>query len=223
MIKAGGLSRQYDVVILPSENETAISRGRRAGTAPPRYTGGLGREGARSLREFLEAGGTVLALDLASRYAIGQLGAPARFIRTSRVGTSDDAAGPEATADSGNVSRFYAPGSIFGVDVDQTHPIASGLERRQAIYFNSSTILEAGPGGRAVFTYPRDMNPLLSGYVDGAGLLAGKAALVDAPVGRGRAILFGFRPQHRGQTHATFRLLTNAILYGAASRAPGGQ
>ena len=91
------------------------------------------------------------------------------------------------------------------------------------MYFISSVILEAGPGARAVLSYPPERSPLLSGFVEGAEVLFGKPALLDAPVGRGRVILFGFRPQHRGQTHGTFRLLTNAILYGAAgapARAP---
>jgi hypothetical protein len=86
-----------------------------------------------------------------------------------------------------------------------------------AVYFISSTILEAGPEARVVMSYPVGRNPLLSGYVSGPEVLSGRAALIDAPVGRGRVILFGFRPQHRGQTHGTFRLLTNAILYGAAA------
>ena len=119
--------------------------------------------------------------------------------------------------DSSAVSRFYAPGSIFETEVDQSHPITAGYGPTTAVYFISSVILEAGPGARAVLTYPQGRSPLLSGYVDGPETLAGHPALIDAPTGRGRVILFGFRPQHRGQTHETFRLLTNAILYGAAN------
>lgn len=213
-MRAGSLSTSYDVIILPSESEQAIVSGRRSGTAPAAYTGGLGEQGVRALRQFLDDGGTVIALDAATRFAINRLGAPARFLRTSRTGPeSPEEPGPPQ--DTGSVSRFYAPGSIFDVNADRQHPIASGVGDRAAVYFISSQILEAGPEARTVLVYPTDREVLLSGFVDGAEVLAGRAALVDAPVGRGRVILFGFRPQHRGQTHATYRLLTNAILYGS--------
>ena len=218
MIKLGTLRQRYDVIILPSETEAAIMRGRAANTAPARLTGGLGRDGTRALRLFVEEGGTVIALDQASRYAINQLGAGARALRTVRIATEDDPdPAQRQAADSGSVFRFYAPGSIFEAAVDRNHPIASGMGATAQLYFISSTILEAGAGSAAVLSYATGRNPLLSGYVDGWDVLSGRSALIDAPVGRGRAILFGFRPQHRGQTHGTYRLLTNAILYGAAS------
>lgn len=217
MVRQGGLREKLDVVILPSETPAAITAGRRAGTAPAQYTGGIGPEGTEALRAFLADGGTVVALDEASRFAIDRLGAPARALRTTRGAPAEgaDPAGRE-TPDSGSVFRFYAPGSIFETVVDRSAPIASGMGATAAVYFISSTILEAGPGSRVVMSYPQGRNPLLSGYVYGPEVLSGRAALIDAPVGRGRAILFGFRPQHRGQTYATFRLLTNAILVGAA-------
>lgn len=215
-IRQGSLRSRFDVVILPSENENALVAGRRPNTAPAQYTGGLGPQGIEALRGFLADGGTVIALDEASRFAINRLGAPARALRTSRGAAEGDAAA-RPDPDSSSVFRFYAPGSIFEASVDRTHPIASGMPASAAIYFISSTILEAGPDARVIMSYPTGRNPLLSGYVSGPEVLSGRAALIDAPVGRGHVILFGFRPQHRGQTHGTFRALTNAILYGAAA------
>jgi len=207
MVRAGGLVARYDVVLLPSEPAAAIRNGRPAGSAPPAYTGGLGEAGAAALRTFLQGGGTVIALGEAAVYAVNDLGVPGSVTLTSRRGTQTP-----------DLSRFSAPGSIFEAEVDRGHPIASGMDSVTAVYFISTPILEGAPGDRVVVAFPRDRNPLLSGYVEGVEALEGHAALLDAPVpgGRGRAILFAFRPQHRGQTNATFKLLTNAILYGAA-------
>jgi len=207
-VRAGGLASRFDVVLLPSEPPAAIRDGRHAGSAPPQYTGGLGPEGAAALRAFLEGGGTLIALGEAAAYAVGDLGVPGSVAGAARRG-----------AQPADLSRFSAPGSIFEAEVDRGHPIASGMDSVTAVYFISTPILNAALGDRVIAAYPRDRNPLLSGYVEGVEALQGHAALLEAPVaeGRGRAILFAFRPQHRGQTNATFKLLTNAILYGAAS------
>jgi hypothetical protein len=53
---------------------------------------------------------------------------------------------------------------------------------------------------------------LVSGWLEGGEVIAGRAAIVQVGVGTGRAVLVGFSPQHRGQSHATFRLLFNAIF-----------
>ena len=60
-------------------------------------------------------------------------------------------------------------------------------------------------------TYPVTGNPLLSGWLLGGSKLNGKAALVDAKLGRGHVVLYGFRPQYRGQSMATYPLIWNAI------------
>jgi hypothetical protein len=46
--------------------------------------------------------------------------------------------------------------------------------------------------------------------------MAGRAAVVSIEMNPGRVVLFGLRPQHRGQTHATFPLLFNALYLSAA-------
>ena len=58
-----------------------------------------------------------------------------------------------------------------------------------------------------------------SGWLRGEAILAGRAAAVqvdfaprDANGRPGRIVLFGLRPQHRVQTHATFKLLFNALV-----------
>ena len=65
---------------------------------------------------------------------------------------------------------------------------------------------------RIIARYPSEPKQiLLSGWALGAEKIAGKAALVEFKIGKGKIVLFGFRPQYRGQSLATFPLLFNAI------------
>src|SRR6266550_2583283 len=115
------------------------------------------------------------------------------------------------------ISRLYAPGSIFGVLLGGVErgrsPVTLGVPDSLDIYFENSAAFTVSAPARALATYPQQ--PLRSGYARFQERLAGKAALVEAPVGSGRVILFGFRPQFRGQTHGTFKLLFNAVLLAA--------
>ena len=119
-----------------------------------------------------------------------------------------EASGPQ-------VSRFYAPGSIFGVALGggRGSSVTVGVPDSLQIYFENSAAFTVSGTARALATYPAE--PLRSGYARFQERLEGKAALVEVPVGSGRVILFGFRPQFRGQTHGTFKLLFNAVLLAA--------
>jgi len=94
-------------------------------------------------------------------------------------------------------------------------PVTLGVPDSLDIYFENSAAFTVSAPARALATYPEQ--PLRSGYARYQERLVGKAALVEAPVGSrgGRVILFGFRPQFRGQTHGTFKLLFNAVLLAA--------
>ena len=115
--------------------------------------------------------------------------------------------------------QFYCPGSLLALDVDTSHPLAFGMPARTAAFFASSAAFHvpaeaAGAGIRVPARYGEG-NPLLSGWLEGGERLAGQPAVVDIPVGEGRVVLIGFRVQHRGQSHGTFRLFFNALLTAA--------
>ena len=86
-----------------------------------------------------------------------------------------------------------------------------------AIFFKSGPVFAAERGGADIIaTYP-EFNPLMSGWLEGEKRIRQKAALLEVQLGDGHVILFGFKPQHRGQSHGTFKLLFNAIYYSAVS------
>jgi hypothetical protein len=185
---------------------------------PPQYAGGLGAEGLAQLKTFAEAGGTLVLLDRASELATAELGVAARLISVPpRLDEGEDGRG--VAADSGRRRRvpLYAPGSILRVLVDTLHPVARGMPDTAAVYFINSVTFDPAPGApaRVIARYPaREEDILLSGYLQGGEAIAGKAAALEAAVGRGRVVMFGFRPQYRGQSYGTFRLLFNTLSLG---------
>jgi hypothetical protein len=69
---------------------------------------------------------------------------------------------------------------------------------------------------KVVARYPNG-NPFMSGRLIGDHILHNKPALVEVACGKGKIIMFGFRPQNRAQPHGTFMLFFNSLYYGPAA------
>ncbi len=198
-IRAGDLVSRYDVILLPNVALDQLLSGNSTAEMPPRYAGGIGDHGADQLVAFVHAGGTLICTGNATEFGVD------RF----------DLGIQEVEGDHETFDPFYAPGSILQVDLDETHPVAFGRRSPLPIYFAQNPVFETTGSALPVATYP-NFNPLMSGWIHGDELIRNKTALIDATVGKGKVLLFGFRPQHRAQPHATFKLLFNAIYYGNA-------
>ena len=217
IISSPNLNLRFRAIIFPDQSPNSILNGFPKGAMPDEYTGGVGKEGVENLKKFVEAGGTLVFLNRASDFAIDQFNLPIRDV-TRGLARKD----------------FYIPGSILRTELDLSSPIAKGMPKESIAWFEGSPAFEILPatpvamGGtigvpysqpnastdnvHVIARYPSDPKQiLLSGWALGAEKIAGKAALVQVNMGKGKIILFGFRPQYRGQSLATFPLLFNAI------------
>lgn len=195
-IQAGGLRKRYDALIFPDQAAETITHGFRARQAFPEHTGGLGDQGAAALRAFASEGGTLIFLNRSSVYAVAAL---RLRLRNVVEGLSPD--------------KFFAPGSLLDVLINTGSPLALGAPRTMAVWSEASPAwaVPRNSPARVAAGYPAG-GLLASGWLIGERRIAGKAALIDYPIGRGRAVLFGFRPQYRGQSYSAFKLLFNALI-----------
>jgi hypothetical protein len=202
VIRGGGLRERFDALVVPAITYRQMMRGHGHPATPPEYAGGLGEQGVRALRQFVEEGGTLVLLDAASEFAIRELGVPVRDVNAA-----------QDTADAG---RWFSPGSLLRVRWDTAHPVGYGMPEESAVFYGRSPVFELLPGAEGVHVVARypEAGILLSGYTQGEQHIAGHAALVEARVGEGRVVMFGFRPQHRAQPHQTFKALFNALYLG---------
>ncbi len=222
-IAAGNLRSKFDSIIVTDEPRGVLvgaGRGGRGGgnagtggaagtvgSVGPGRGAGAGTAGAatlpegdanrvKAIDEFVRAGGTLVCLNRSTAFAIDQLKLPVRNVLQG-VGRQE----------------FFAGGSLLNVDVDASRPVMAGLQKTTAVFFNSSPAFETLVGfkGTVLARYADTGSPLASGYLLGEKFLQGKAAALEVELGEGRVILFGFRPQWRGQTFGTFKVIFNAL------------
>jgi hypothetical protein len=210
-------SLPFDALILPDMPKDVMATGRRRaeGSAmryeeemPPEYRGGLEKSGAEAIRKFVEGGGTLIAFGDACDYVIEELNVPVRNVLAGV--RADD---------------FSNPGSLVRLKIRPDHPVTAGMPAETAAFLDGPIAFETTAPATdmqrwVLASYPdegRDI--LLSGWMQGEERLARKAAAVAMTYGKGKVVLFGFRPQHRGQTHATFPLVFNALWWSVAPAA----
>jgi hypothetical protein len=203
---------QYDAIIIPDQSPSRIMHGHAVHNMPEEYTGGLGLEGALALNNYVKKGGTLITFDEASDFAIEQFGLP---LRNAVAGLSS--------------KDFFIPGSLIRATVDTDYPLAYGMQDIVATSFSRSQAFEIvkqereGEGGKedieqipdppvkTVVRYAKD-DLLMSGWALGEKKhIGGKGALMHVKHGQGDIVLFGFRPQFRGQPRGTYKLIFNAI------------
>ena len=203
---------QYSAIILPSQSGNGILNGHMPNTMPERYTGGIGPEGTLILKQYVENGGRVIALDQASDFLIQQFGLPVRNVVASTPSSS-----------------FFIPGSLVRINVETDSEYTFGMQKNAVAYFVRSRafdivkLREKGEGGKENIKRPPDQpvtvlaryakdNILLSGWAMGEKKnIGGKIAMAEVKIGKGSVVLIGFRPQFRGQPRNTFKLLFNAL------------
>lgn len=210
-VKAGNLKDKFDVLVFPSDWEQMIvditipgnERAARmlswfGDSIPPQYKVGIGQEGVEALRQFVKAGGRLVAMNNSCDFAIKAFGLKIQNV-VAGLGPKD----------------YNTHGSTLHVDIDVNDRLGYGMPESALLLNWDSPVLQINDNFRAenyrvVARYPEE-NILQSGKLVGEGRIAGKAALVAAKYGEGEVVLFAFGPQQRGQTHGTFKLLFNCL------------
>ncbi|HXM50047.1 MAG TPA: M14 family metallopeptidase [Pyrinomonadaceae bacterium] len=197
----GNLAARFDAIILPSDRSREPADPESSETAA-----GLNNKGLVNLARFVEDGGTLICFD----------GSCGPLIKNWRLPLKNVLEGLRST-------DFYCPGSILGISVDTSSPIARAMSRDVNAYFiNSSAFaLVDKPADVSedqtrlvvgvIARYAKD-NVLRSGWLRGEERVKDRIALAEiVGMGKGRIVLFAFRPQHRGQTWGTLPFIWNAI------------
>jgi hypothetical protein len=215
--RKGDLAARFDTVLLASQGANSILHGARHGeltgrdedsgvtTQRPEYRGGIGLEGLAELQRFVREGGALIALDAASELPIQYF--PLAVRNTAR-----------------GERTFWCPGSLLRYHAESSHPLAFGMPEDIIGFSTGGQAFEIALGkdynkGEQEITSAlkyASKDLLASGWISGEQAVLGKHALLEARFGKGRVVLFGLRPQFRGQSFGTFKLLLNAIYLGSA-------
>jgi len=196
-IRSANLHSRYDVIVLPDLSSHQLMEGFGIGVVPGQYVGGIGQDGLNNLREFTREGGTLVALNKTAASLIPLMSLP---VQNLLEGAKSD--------------KFFCSGALLRVNTEHADlPVNFGLDDEPVVMFQNGPVFQPLPGfhGAVLARYPKQTNPLESGLLLHPEAIEGKAAALELVYGRGRIVLYGFKPQFRGQSHATYKYLFNEL------------
>ena len=183
----------------------------------------ISQSGVDELKRFLRAGGTLVAMGDANRWAIAN---GLISIKYKTIRNTDSLAFRNYDTQSEVARAQYIPGAIFNCRVDNTHPIAYGITSSEIPVFREGTGMFEKPSNPFVTPLAYTSKPLLAGYISPANekLIKNSAAVICSSFGRGKVVSFADNPNFRAFWFGTSKLFMNAIFFGQTiSGGSGGE
>ncbi len=224
-LDAGDLAKKYDVLVFTDGAIRAPGTGGRGGgffnrqpkpeDIPAEYRSWLGTVTAEKtvpqIRQFVENGGAVISIG--SSTALGTyLNLPVASALIEHTADGKERPLPP--------EKFYIPGSLLTVSVDNTNPLAYGMPDKVDVFFDNSPAFRMKPDaalkGTSAVAWFANGTPLHSGWAWGQQYLDGSVAIAEARLGQGKVFLMGPEVAFRGQPQATFKFIFNGVYYGVA-------
>jgi hypothetical protein len=217
-IDAANLNEKYDVIVfvegaIPALKGGAASLEERAPKEtdiPEMYKAQLGSITAQksipALQSFLNNGGKVVTIGSSANLAY-HLNLPVRNALVEMVNGAERNLPGE---------KFYIPGSVMQVEVDNNYTPNWGMQNKADVYFSSSPVFKLAPEAIAQkqvtpLAWYATASTLRSGWAFGQAYLQDGVAAFEANVGKGKLFVYGPEITFRGQTHSTYKMLFNQL------------
>jgi hypothetical protein len=222
MLDAGDLKSKFDVIVFVA-GTLGGGRGGRGGrgsaNVPEEYRAMVGRVSENitvpALKKFVESGGTLVTIGSSTNGAVTDFALPVTGYLTEMGADGREHALP--------ADKFYIPGSLLKMNVDNTNPVAYGMPKQVDVFFDNSPVFKLEPTVEMQHTSPvgwfSGKQVLDSGWAWGQQYLDGGTAVAESTVGEGKVVLLGPEVNFRDQPHGTYKLLFNSLYYGSASSA----
>jgi hypothetical protein len=211
------LGDRFDVVLFPDNDKSILMTGKYKsgddyylGNYHPDYVKGLGPEGMEKLMAFSNGGGIIIAWGRSAGLFEGVL----KF--KGKEGDEEFQLPFRDISSQLAKEGLYVPGSLMKIDVTKGHPLTLGMPGQIGVFSRARPVFQTGipvfdTDRRVIATYP-DKEVLLSGYSAHDEQLGNKAAMIWMKKGKGQFVFYGFGPQFRASTQASYKLLFNALL-----------
>ncbi|RLD69449.1 MAG: hypothetical protein DRI98_10535, partial [Bacteroidetes bacterium] len=211
------LAGKFDVILFPDTDKDILMTGKRKssgnyymGSYHPDYVKGIGKEGMEKLMAFSDGGGSIISWGQSARLFEGML-----KIKKGDVEEEFSLPFRDLSPDLAK-GGLYVPGSLVKVKLIEDHPLTLGMPSSIGVFSRgrpvfTTSVPKFDMDRRVIGKYP-EKDILMSGYAAGEEKMGNRAAMIWMKKGQGQYVLFGFGPQFRTSTQASYKLLFNAIL-----------
>ena len=213
------LAGKFDVIVFPDTEKSILMTGKRKSgesysmsSYHPDYVKGMDKTGFEKLMTFSDQGGIVVAWGRSARLFEGMLKVK-RKDKEEEFRLPFQDISPQLAKEG-----LYVPGSLVNLKLIPDHPLTLGMPEKIGVFTRGRPVFRTSVpmfdmDRRVIGSYP-EKKVVKSGYGAKAEKMGNRAGMIWLKKGKGQFVFYGFGPQFRASTQASYKLLFNALLLG---------